>query len=128
METIILKCLQKEVKDRYVAARDLSVDLQSFLAGRAILARRTPYAIRFWRRCRRSRLLTTLMLGIILLGGLLITQTATHFTEASRLQEEIRTQNKELVKSVVRLNGALSQSDKLRRQAEAQSSEIEIFC
>ena len=55
LETIILKCLAKERGKRYTTARALSGDLQAFLDGRAIAARRPGVAERAVRWVRRQR-------------------------------------------------------------------------
>jgi tetratricopeptide (TPR) repeat protein len=70
LETICLKCLEKEPARRYATAHELAEDLRRFLAGEPIRAR--PAA--WWERgvkwaVRRPAAATALALGVVLLLG-----------------------------------------------------------
>ena len=60
LETICLKCLEKEPGQRYQTAGQLGDDLRRFLGGEAVLARPISQAARLWRWCRRNQLVATL--------------------------------------------------------------------
>ena len=56
LETICLKCLQKDPRHRYLSAQDLADDLQSYLDGNSISARSFNILDRLTRTLERSHL------------------------------------------------------------------------
>jgi WD40 repeat protein len=67
LETICLKSLRKEPWRRYDTAAGLRDDLQRFLDGRPIRARRTSAAERAWRWGRRNKAAAGLLAAVFLL-------------------------------------------------------------
>lgn len=72
LETICLKCLQKEPAKRYATAQELAEDLSRFLEGSPINARPVTPSERVWRWCRKRPALSLLatMLLISLVAGI----------------------------------------------------------
>ncbi len=61
LEAICEKTLSKAPADRYASAAELATDLERWLSGEPILARRIHYAERMWRWCRRNRTVASLL-------------------------------------------------------------------
>jgi serine/threonine protein kinase/Tfp pilus assembly protein PilF len=54
LETICARCLEREPQARYRSAGDLGVDLERWLEGRPIIARRVSPQVRTWRWSKRN--------------------------------------------------------------------------
>ncbi|MCA9057972.1 MAG: protein kinase, partial [Planctomycetaceae bacterium] len=71
LETIAVRCLQKQRHHRYATAQELADELDRYLAGRPILARPVGSIGRFIRWCRRRPVqatLSLLLVGVTVLG------------------------------------------------------------
>jgi tetratricopeptide (TPR) repeat protein len=64
LETICLKCLEKEPRQRYPSALALAEDLERWLAGKPITARPVGRLERLWRWCRRNPMPAALVVVI----------------------------------------------------------------
>ncbi len=87
LETITLKCLEREPIKRYATAHALAEDLRRFLAGEPILARPVGPIGKLWRWSkRRPALAATAATG--LLASALLLGWNVHIRATSRLREE----------------------------------------
>jgi serine/threonine-protein kinase len=97
LETICLKCLQKEPRKRYATAEALAEDLHRFLDGEPITARATPAWERAVKWCRRRPTAASLLgLSVVLVIGVIAgslwfaANERTHAEAADRAREKER--------------------------------------
>ncbi|MBI4661967.1 MAG: protein kinase [Verrucomicrobia bacterium] len=67
LETICLKCLEKEAGRRYSSAEELAAELNRFLRDEPIRARPASRAEKLWRWCRRNPVMASLSAATVLL-------------------------------------------------------------
>jgi WD40 repeat protein/serine/threonine protein kinase len=106
LETICLKCLEKEPERRYSSAEALAEDLERILTGKPIQARPVSPGARIWRWCKRNRTIAglTVLAGLLLAAGVVGLLVSTLLIAAEQKQTK----------------AALDQAEGQRRLAEAQ--------
>jgi serine/threonine-protein kinase len=73
LETVCLRCLEKQPGRRYATAQELADDLRRFLAGEPTRARRIGSAERLWRWTRKNQAVASLTSAVMLLVVMLAT-------------------------------------------------------
>jgi WD40 repeat protein/serine/threonine protein kinase len=88
LETVVLKCLQKEPGRRYADAAALADDLQCFLKGLPIKARPTPWHERLAKWAKRRPAVAGLLAGLAVITVLGLAGISWQWRRAERGREE----------------------------------------
>lgn len=115
LDTICLKCLEKEPEVRYGSAAELADDLDRFLNGYPVLARRISVLESVIRTCRRYPI-TTLMAGSLIASILIaVTIVTLQWGEAEQINDALLAANSDLSRTQDELAVELSSA---RRREE----------
>ncbi len=120
LETICLKCLEKDQTRRYADVAAMAEDLRRFEAGEPIVARPISRPERLWRWCMRNK-------AVAALGGLaaaalvaFASVSATFAAVNYRKNQELSENYDALAKTNSALDIARNQAEERRKEAEAK--------
>jgi serine/threonine-protein kinase len=140
LETICLKCLEKDPRHRYESAKALAEDLRRFQRGEPIAARRAGPLERIRKWIRRHPTGSALIAACLLLAVTLIGASLWYVVERARQQDDVRADLNELSaleksarwteaqavldRAAVRLGGGGSAD--LRRQLDQAQRDLDL--
>lgn len=130
LETIILKCIDREPSARYATPVALENDLRLFLDDRPILARRSSLLEQSWRWCRRNPVVASmvsciaLLLAVVSVGALAFAFTAQQHADDLELEtRRARTAESEARAADLKSRRSLYKSHRALARASRASKE-----
>src|SRR5262249_44638551 len=124
LETICLKCLEKEPRQRYASEAALAADLRRYLTRQPIKARPSTMLDRFGKWTRRHKALTALLTTVAIATLVVVSTVA--WTERNRRRLE-RQQQERIVRTQRELDEALHEADGLFVKAQKSNRDLKLW-
>jgi WD40 repeat protein/serine/threonine protein kinase len=125
LETICLKCLQKEPRKRYASAQHLADDLGRFLRGEPVQARPTSAPERLLKWARRRPMVAGLSAGIVAVTGLGLALVTYLWLDADRHRHLAERARQEALANAARQKEAREEAEHERRVALREKANAE---
>lgn len=125
LETICLKCLEKDPQRRFATAKQVADELHRYVHGEPIGAGRVGLFGHFRRMCVRRPAIACLSMAVALLVAALIGVSATSYVRISRALERESIQNRRIEAERTAALEARIHEHALRLVAEARATRVE---
>ena len=131
LETIALRCMEKDPARRYANTHEVAAELRRFLDGEPILARPVGRTERLWRRCKRQPVVAGLVLAValsLLLGTLVSSYfSITAIAEKNRADRQAAEAEANAALAVRATAEAEARTDEARRNLYAADANLAMM-
>ena len=132
LENIILKCMEKEPKDRYQTMKELSDDLTAYLEGNKIVAKAQPVLRSTWRKLRKKPVALGGIISIpFVIVGLIILGWYFFFTESflDNAEKEIKSGRSDRQGAIITQMSAKISDGKFSSETERKRvTKLLVYC
>jgi WD40 repeat protein/serine/threonine protein kinase len=120
LETVALKCLEKDPARRFASANELADELERFLNSRPILSRPIGPFSRFWRWCRRRPAAAALVAVSAAAALVVVAGLTVHYRNLTKYTSDLKRLNDELTAATTtarRMQGIAEENERQAKDA-----------